>query len=122
MERINAVIEEAEVCKISDLFCRKPPGLGFNETDALVVTARTEDGQKIQSIFYFSLKPDGTFEENILGRDSAKARRHRLAAFLRYYKIADNISEYKLKDKVDELKGRSVEAIPVSDKMAIYFQ
>ena len=42
METMNAVVEEADVCKISDLFRRKPPGLGFNETDALKPDWRTD--------------------------------------------------------------------------------
>ncbi|MGA9099079.1 MAG: hypothetical protein WB392_09140 [Methanotrichaceae archaeon] len=120
MERIRAVIESADVYKISDLFRAKPRGLRFNETDALVVMARSDDGRKFKSIFYFSLKPDGTFEEEILGADAAKFRRHRLAAFLRYYKIAEDASVYKLKNRVGELKGLNVEAVPVDSDMAIY--
>ena len=120
MERIRAVIESADVYKISDLFRTKPAGLRFNETDALVVVAKLDDGRMFKSIFYFSLKPDGTFEEEILGMDAAKFRRHRLAAFLRYYRIAEDASEYKLKTRVCELKGLNVEAIPVDGNMAIY--
>ncbi len=120
MKRISAVIERADIYKISDLFRIKPSGLRFNETDALVMTVRSEDGRKINSIFYFSLKPDGTFEEEILGTDAAKSRRHRLAAFLRHYKIAEDVRSYNLKDRVGELKGVSVEAVPIDDDMAIY--
>lgn len=121
MERVGAVIETAEIYKISDLFRRKPPGLRFNETDALVISARTKDGRDARATFYFSLKPDGTFEENILGASAAKARRHKLVAFLKYYKITEDVNKYKLKERVDELKGRSVEAIPIDGKVAIYF-
>jgi hypothetical protein len=121
MERIRAVIEKAEIHKISDLFHKKPPGLRFNETDALVILARTEDGKDARATFYFSLKPDGTFEEDILGASSAKARRHKLASFLRYYKIAEDVSKYKLRENVSELKGRSVEATPINGDVAIYF-
>ncbi len=121
MERIGAVIEKAEIHKISDLFRKKPPGLRFNETDALVISARTEDGKGARATFYFSLKPDGTFEEEILGTSAAKARRHNLAAFLRYYKITEDVNKYKLKERVNELKGRSVEAIPIDGEVAIYF-
>ena len=120
MERIRAVIESAEVYKISDIFRAKPPGLRFNENDALVVTARSDDGRMFKSIFYFSLKPDGTFEEEILGVDAAKFRRHKLAAFLRYYKIAEDVSVYKLKNRVGELKGLNVEAVSQDGNMAIY--
>jgi hypothetical protein len=121
MERIGAVIEKAEVHKISDLFRKKPPGLRFNETDALVISARTEGGKEARATFYFSLKPDGTFEEDILGASTAKARRHKLAAFLRYYNITADVNKYKLKERVNELKGRNVEAVPIDGEVAIYF-
>ena len=104
METMKAVVEEADVYKISELFRRKPPGLGFNETDALVIKARLEDGRQIGATFYFSLKPDGTFEEEPMGRDTVKARRHKLASFLRYYGMTDEIDKYKLKDRISNLK------------------
>ena len=120
METMNAVVEEADVCKISDLFRRKPPGLGFNETDALVIKARLEDGRQIGATFYFSLKPDGTFEEEPMGRNAIKARRHKLASFLRYYGMTDEIDKYKLKDRISELKGGNVEVIPINGELSIY--
>jgi hypothetical protein len=120
METMNAVVEEADVCKISDLFRRKPPGLGFNETDALVIKARLEDGRQIGATFYFSLKPDGTFEEEPMGRNAIKARRHKLASFLRYYGMTDEIDKYKLKDRISEFKGGNVEVIPINGELSIY--
>lgn len=120
METMNAVVEEADVCKISDLFRRKPPGLGFNETDALVIKARLEDGRQIGATFYFSLKPDGTFEEEPMGRIAIKARRHKLASFLRYYGMTDEIDKYKLKDRISEFKGGNVEVIPIKGELSIY--
>ena len=120
METMNAVVEEADVCKISDLFRRKPPGLGFNETDALVIKARLEDGRQIGATFYFSLKPDGTFEEEPMGRNAIKARRHKLASFLRYYGMTDEIDKYKLKDRISEFKGGNVEVIPIKGELSIY--
>ncbi len=122
MGRIRAVIEDAEVKGIGDLFTRKPPGLRFNETDALVVTFRADDGRRNRSLFYFTLKPDGTFEEDALGADAVKARRHRLASFLRYYKIAQDVSNYNITAGADGLKGRSIEAeaIPANGELAIY--
>jgi hypothetical protein len=120
METMNAVVEEADVCKISDLFRRKPPGLGFNETDALVIKARLEDGRQIGATFYFSLKPDGTFEEEPMGRIAIKARRHKLASFLRYYGMTDEVDKYKLKDRISEFKGGNVEVIPIKGELSIY--
>jgi hypothetical protein len=121
METMNAVVEEATVYKISELFRRKPPGLGFNETDALVIKARMKDGRQIGATFYFSLKPDGTFEEEPLGRDAVKARRHRLASFLRYYGLTEDVDKYKLKDRISKLEGGNVEVIPIKGELSIYF-
>jgi hypothetical protein len=120
MEPMKAVVEEAEVYKISDLFRRKPQGLGFNETDALVIKARLEDGRQIGATFYFSLKPDGTFEEEPMGRDAIKARRHKLASFLRYYGVTDDVDKYKLKDRISEFIGGMVEVVPIKDELSIY--
>jgi hypothetical protein len=120
METMKAVVEEADVYKISELFRRKPPGLGFNETDALVIKARLEDGRQIGATFYFSLKPDGTFEEEPMGRNAIKARRHKLASFLRYYGMTDEIDKYKLKDRISEFKGGNVEVIPINGELSIY--
>jgi hypothetical protein len=120
MQPITAVVEEAQVYKISQLFHKKPPGLAFNETDAMVIKARMQDGREIGATFYFTLKPDGTFEEEPLGRDAVKARRHKLAAFLRYYRLADEVDKYKLKERIHELKGRSVEVIPIHGELCIY--
>ena len=120
METMNAVVEEADVCKISDLFSRKLPGLGFNETDALVIKARLEDGRQIGATFYFILKPDGTFEEEPMGRNAIKARRHKLASFLRYYGMTDEVDKYKLKDRISEFKGGNVEVIPIKGELSIY--
>ena len=120
METLKAVVEEADACKISDLFSRKLPGLGFNETDALVIKARLEDGRQIGATFYFSLKPDGTFEEEPMGRNAIKARRHKLASFLRYYGMTDEVDKYKLKDRISEFKGGNVEVIPIKGELSIY--
>jgi hypothetical protein len=120
MQSMKAVVEKAEVRKICEVFARKPPGLRFNETDVMVIQAKTNDGMHVEATFYFSLKPDGTFEEEILGKDAAKARRHRLASFLRYYHLTEDVDKYKLKDRIGELEGQVVEIVPVQEKLAIY--
>jgi hypothetical protein len=119
METMKAVVEDAKVRNISELFRRKPPGLGFNETDALVINARLEDGRQIGA-FYFGLKPDGTFEEEPMGRDAVKARRHKLATFLRYYGVTDDVDKYKLKDRISEFIGEIVSVVPIKGELSIY--
>ncbi len=112
METIKAVIEEAGIHDIYDLFARKPKGLKFNDTDAIVVKARADDGNTINHTFYFCLKPDGTFNVETISKDGARARRHRLASFIRYYGIADDVKEYNLKEGIGEWKGKTIELVP----------
>jgi hypothetical protein len=121
MELKKAVIEEAGVHKIvGDLFRRKPPGLRFNETEAVVISARAEDGEIVTTTFYLCLKPDGTFDEQSMGSDASQARRHRLANFIRYYGIAEDISIYNLRDRIADWKGRAVDVIPSEKGKIIY--
>jgi len=120
LEKVNATIQDAKIYKISDLWSRKPRGLKFNDTDALVITLRTRDGSIIKETFYFCLKPDGTFNVNTVSRDSSQARRRRLASFLKHYKITDNVGEYNLKEGIKRWRGIEVAAIKVGDSGFIY--
>ncbi len=120
MEKARAVIEEASFHKIYDMFSSKPGGLKFNDTDAIVVTAKTEDGKKITRTFYFCLKPDGTFDEKTIARDGSRARRQRLASFLRYYRLAENVRGYNIKERIGEWKGKSIEVLPSEKDGSIY--
>ena len=108
-----ARIEEVEIKKISDIWKRKPRGLRFNDTDALIITLKTKEGKTIRDTFYFCLKPDGTFNVNTVSKDSSRARRRRLANFLRHYKLADNIKDYNLREGIETWKGKWVTIIEV---------
>jgi len=119
LEKVSATIQDAKIYKISDLWRRKPRGLKFNDTDALVITLRAQDGSTIKETFYFCLKPDGTFNVNTVSRDS-QARRRRLASFLKHYKITGNVDEYNLKEGVTKWKGIQVVTIKVGDSGFIY--
>jgi hypothetical protein len=119
MEKARAVIEEASLHDIYDLFKRKPAGLKFSDTDAIVVTAKTEDGKKITRTFYFCLKPDGTFDEKTVASGS-RARRRRLASFLRYYRLAENVRGYNIKERIGEWKGKTIEVLPSEKDGSIY--
>jgi len=120
LEKISAIIEDAKIYKISDLWRRKPRGLKFNDTDAVVITMRAHDGSIVKKTFYFCLKPDGTFNVNTVSRDSSGARRRRLASFLKHYKITDNVDEYNLKEGIKQWKGIEVSLLKVGDSGFIY--
>jgi len=120
LEKISATIEDAKIYKISDLWKRRPRGLKFNDTDALIVTLKTSDGGVIKETFYFCLKPDGTFNVDTVSKDSSHARRLRLARFLKHYKIKDNVREYNLKKEVENLRGKEVTVMKCDSYGFIY--
>lgn len=108
-----ARIEEVEIKKISEIWRKKPRGLRFNDTDALIITLKTEDGKTIRDTFYLCLKPDGTFDVDTLRRDSSMARRQRLAIFLKHYNLADNIENHNLREGIETWKGEWVSILEV---------
>ena len=120
LEKVSATIQDAKIYKISDLWRRKPRGLKFNDTDALVISLRAQDGSTIKETFYFCLKPDGTFNINTVSKDNSGARRRRLASFLKHYKITDNADEYNLKEGIKRWKGIEVAVIKVGDSGFVY--
>ncbi len=115
METIEARIEDVSIHKISDLWRKKPRGLKFNDTDALIVTAKTDGGKTIKETFYFCLKPDGTFNVDTVSRDGSRGRRARLAAFLKHYKITDSVRGYNLAEGIKRWKGKNVKIVPYKD-------
>lgn len=120
MEKIKAKIEEAMIYKISDLWARKPKMLKFNDTDAIVVTLRTEDGSVMRETFYFCLKPDGTFNVQTISKDGSHVRRLRLANFLKHYGMTDDVRHYNLKENIDQWKGKEVLLAKSKDTHYIY--
>ncbi len=120
MEKVKAIIKDAKLCKISDLWKKKPRGLHFNDTDALIITAKTPNGKKIKETFYFCLKPDGTFNVDTITKDGSHARREKLATFLKHYKFTNDIKRYNLAEGVKEWKGKKIEVIPYKDSGYIH--
>lgn len=109
-KKLNAIIKSVKICKVNDLWRRKPGPLGFEDTDAIIVTAETTDGKIVKETFYTCIKADGTFDTNAFAR-GAKARRRKLANFLIYYKITDKIKGYNILEKVNEWKGKEVKVV-----------
>lgn len=119
-EKVEAVIEDAKIQKISDLWARKPRGLQFNDTDALIVTAKTKAGKTINETFYFCLKPDGTFNIGTVSKDGSHLRRQRLGDFLTHYGLAKEVKGYNIKEEVEKWKGKKIEVVLYKDNGYIY--
>lgn len=120
MEKASATIVDAKIHKISDLWSRKPKGLKFNDTDAIVLTLKTKDGSTLKETFYFCLKPDGTFNVSTVSKDGSHVRRLRLASFLKHYGITDNVDEYNLKEGIEKWKGKQVTVMKADDQSFVY--
>jgi len=117
---IKATIEDAKIYKISELWRKKPLGLKFNDTDAIIVTMKTADGCIMKDAFYFCLKPDGTFNVKTISKDHGHLRRLRLAKFLKHYHLTDDVKHYNLKQNIGEWKGKEVQMTKSNDSTLIY--
>lgn len=115
MEKVSAEIEDAEIRKAYDLWGRHTPAIRFGDTDAILITAKTGEGDKVKEMFIFSLKPDGTFSVVSPNRVS-RSRRERLARFIKYYHFAENVEKYNLKKGIAEWKGKKVEVTKSNGK------
>lgn len=120
MGKPKGVIVEAKICDIYDLFRRKPRGLGFNDTDVIVVKAKTRKGEtEVKENFFTCLKGNGTFSLNAPSRLS-QASRKRLARFLTYYNFTDNPEEYDLVKNIEKWKNKEVEIAQEKGKKYIF--
>ncbi len=119
MIKTKGTIKEAKIFDVYDLFKRKPRGLGINDTDVIVIKAKTKEGNVIQENFFTCLKGNGTFSLNAPNRLSATSRR-RLAKFLVYYNLTDNPEEYDLAKNIRKWRNKEIEIIKENGKQYIF--
>ncbi|MFH1695212.1 MAG: hypothetical protein ABH850_02155 [Candidatus Micrarchaeota archaeon] len=120
MVKTKGVIREAKIYGVYDLFRRKPRGLGFNDTDVIVVKAKTKKGnEEVQVNFFTCLKGNGTFSLNAPSTLST-ASRERLARFLTYYNLTDKPEEYNLVKNIKKWKNKEVEIVKEKGEQYIF--
>lgn len=110
----HAEIVDASIHRVFDLWRKKPQGLSFTDTDAIIVTAKTSDGDILRETFYTCIKPDGTINMKSLSHAS-QAKRKRLADFLIHNKITGSMEGYNVRERISEWKGKRVEVIPLKN-------
>lgn len=103
----QAVIEDVKIYDVFDLWGRKPKQLAFNDTDVIIVTAKAGD-KEVKETFFICLKPDGTFNLKTPSRVS-RARREKLARFLKYYFKVKDPEDYNLKEEIKGWRGKKVD-------------
>lgn len=116
VKRVDAIIQDVKVSRVAEIFKRRPSSLRINETDALIVRAKTADGREAARVFYLCLKADGTVDLETIASGLSRARRNRLTSFLRYYGLVNSKERrYKLKESIKSWSGRHVEALADAD-------
>lgn len=113
----EAEITNVDIRRVNSIWKRKPKGLGFEDTDALIVKAKSD--KPVAETFYICLKPDGTFEPKAINKNS-QAFRSRLVRFLKYYRLADQIKGYNLREGVKKWVGKKVKVESVENRDYIY--
>lgn len=109
MSEVSATIEDAKLCKVSDLWHKKPTGVTFGDTEAIIVTAKTPDGRMIRQIFYLRLKADGSLSTAAISKISRR-KQLQIARFLERY-ITRDVKGYNVRERVNEWRGKSVNVI-----------
>lgn len=104
---MKAIIEDARLRSIFDLWEKKPQGLGFADTDAVILTLKA-DGKTITETFYCRINADGTLATTGADKISLK-RQMMLHAFIKKYISKEE--NYNIRERIDEWKGKSVEII-----------
>lgn len=120
MNKIKAHITEAKIYDIFDLFRKKPRGLGFNDTDVIVIEAKSKEGDiRVKETFFTCLKGNGTFSLNAPSRMSC-ATRGRLARFLTYYHLTDDPEKYDLVKNIKGWKDMEIEIVEDNEKQYVF--
>lgn len=81
----------------------KPQGLGFSDTDVIVLDLKTDDGKTFNQNFYCRLKADGTLGHSIT--KTSEKRQQELQIFIRKYISKDK--NYNIRNKCFH-KGKAV--------------
>ncbi|MBU2637363.1 MAG: hypothetical protein KJ955_00130 [Nanoarchaeota archaeon] len=102
---MKAAIQNAKIRSIDAIWKKhKPQGIGFSDTDAVILNLKTEDGKIFSETFYCRLKADGTLGHSIT-RASEK-RQNELRKFIGKYFSKDK--RYNVRDNIDKWKGKEV--------------
>ena len=104
---MKAVIKEAKILRVNEVWKKhKPQGLGFSDTDIIVVSWE-KDGRRFEQDFYCRLKADGTLTHSITKQ--SEKRQQDLQAFIRKYVCKSKEKNYNVRARIGEWEGKKVE-------------
>ena len=103
---MKANIQNAKLMRIDKIWkTHKPQGLGFSDTDVVIIDLKTGDGNTFNQNFYCRLKADGTLGHSIT--KTSERRQQELKNFVRKYISKDK--NYNIRKNFIKWKGKEVE-------------
>jgi len=104
---MKAIIKDVKLKSIFDLWKRKPQGLSFADTDAIVLTIKAGN-KTISETFYCRINANGTLAT--AGADKLSLRRQKtLQVFIEKYISKEK--NYNIRKRINEWKGKNIELI-----------
>jgi len=102
----KAKILRATLRRIDDIFKKhKPQGLGFSDTDVVIVKVKTSGGKTFDQDFYCRLKGDGTIGHSIT--KASEKRQQNLRNFVNKYISKEK--KYNVRENISKWTGKEVE-------------
>ncbi len=113
---MKAIIQKAELRRIDEIWKKhKPQGLGFSDTDVVMLKVKVAGGGELIEDFYCRLKGDGTLGHSIT--KASEKRQQNLRNFLDKYISKDKM--YDIREGVGKWKGKTVEVEKIGDYFTI---
>ena len=104
---MKAIIKDVKLKSIFDLWKKKPQGLSFADTDAIVLTIKANN-KTISETFYCRINANGTLAT--AGANKLSLRRQKmLQAFINKYISKEK--NYNIRKRINEWKGKNIELI-----------
>ena len=104
---MKSIIKDVKLKSIFDLWERKPQGLSFADTDAIVLTIEA-NGKTISETFYCRITANGTLATTGANKLSLK-RQKMLQVFINKYISKEK--NYNIRKRINEWKGKTIELI-----------
>lgn len=93
----------------------KPQGLGFSDTDVIIIDLKTKEDIRFTQNFYFRLKGDDTIGHSIT--KPSEKRQGNIMEFIKKYISKDE--KYKVRTNIQKWKGKEVEVEKINGGFTI---
>src|SRR3989338_5337125 len=102
-KKMKATIQNAKLMRIDKVWKgHKPQGLGFSDTDVVIIDLKTNEGNVFTQSFYCRLKGDDTIWHSIT--KPSEKRQGNIMEFIRKYIGKDE--KYKVRTNIQKWKGK----------------